>query len=163
MPERFTPEYIDFITESKPIQAHWQKRGVQEWDYIYNSYQGLHGPGVGVVIGFFEYASIRQPVIRYLDKRTRTTQLDDYIFWLPTLSDLLDMLEQAGWSWNAHHIPGDESVPTRGYALEAMRITDFWASDYDAQEHSDTESSRELAAARLLERVLAGKEEEGDE
>lgn len=137
---RFSQQYIDFVSRPE-FQAllDWQPK-VGDWFLSLDS-------GCPRVVG-------NQNEVQWLP----STNLAEWTRWLPTLSDLLSMLEEAGWSWNAHHIPGDEGTPTRGYTLGAIRITDFWASDYDAYEDSRVEKDKELAAARLFERVV-GKEE----
>jgi len=156
MTERFSPEYIKFVTESEAIQALWRKRDVRPGDYISLPTTGsiwlitrLVADGWKAMCVIADIAGEEHLLLA--DKRV-------YVRWLPTLSDLLDMLEEAGWSWNAHHIPGDEGVPTWGYTVGAIRITDFWASDWDAVENSEVESDKELAAARLLARVLEGND-----
>jgi len=153
MSERFSPEYIDFVTESEPIQAAWQKRGVRVGDWVYGTKHNNIGllsyhlvqrtdltmtPALAVDLHDGEY------YVYGTAKTSRGTPVDRIMQdwrWLPTLSDLLETLESLGNRWEIR-----------------MAISGYWIGDHKTQK-CETAETKELAAARLLERVLTGKEE----
>lgn len=143
MTERFSPEYIDVASKSEAIQAHKRKVGWQVGDWVYYREEWLGG-------------GIDEGITVLGDGEEGWPDEEEYagLYWLPTLSDLLDMLvrcedlfeiqlryKQGGWYF--YIVQGEE--PTLVDPATASYVTDSWAKD------------PELAAARLLARV-AGKE-----
>jgi len=142
MTERFSEEYIKFVTNSKPIQAYWRKRGPKMGDwFVY--YQKPSGESFVSCLGG-----------SYLEEGWKQRE---YHCWVPSLSDLLDILESSlrercGYAitFNEHESDTGQNV-YRCYEITPLE----WLEAIDDMPHRD----KELAAARLLERVRAGKEE----
>lgn len=151
MPDQFSSEYVDYILsdEAKALQEKWEPRirdvfiirdggGAQflvvgtlapehpfkHWlvDYVYLS---PYGPDSGELV-------------------TADARISDRTVWLPTLHDLLRIIEGAGWEWSRN--PGIwqawRPTPVRGTA-------DKWATIKNTEDL--------LSAAKLAVRALEVK------
>ena len=142
MTERFSPEYIAFILsdEASVLQQQWKKRGVRKGDWAWDA--GTETGKVRLVtsIDTHTHSGSLDFVLDGVAKRW-TAEVD----WLPTLTDLLGMIEEADWEWsrNPEAWHAWKPTPVRGTAEK-------WASIKDTEDI--------LAAATLAVRVLEGKE-----
>ena len=132
MTERFSPEYKAFILSD---DASVLQKG-HEWN-------------LGDWFVHRETESIGLLAIKPDDKILFVKK--EAISWLPTLTDLLDMIEEAGWHWERH-----------GPALLAARCLGYH-EDTDEYEYETIREDIQgedtiLAAAKLAVRVLEGKE-----
>ena len=154
MTERFSPEYIDFVTKCEPIQALWRKRGVWVGDWIWRAvvYEDVR------MIVKIEKPNI-QDIAAYLDNGRRLyrrhLKKPELIAWLPTLSDLLDLIIQANKECDER---ADLTELAYVYDDNSWGVAD-WCDGVVIRDGGWNDDS-ELAAARLLERVLAGKEDQ---
>jgi len=149
MTERFRQEYIDFVTKSEPIQAAWQKRGLRLGDWIYRAvYEDLR------MIVKIEKPNVHD-IAAYLDNGKRLyrrhVKKPELIAWLPTLSDLLDMLVDQ----YRRTVCSDMLICGEGATLGKLRDKIF--NDYHKGSYNG--GDLELAAARPLERVLEKENE----
>lgn len=148
MTDRFSPEYIKFILsdEASVLQERW-KVNIGNW------FCTSDGASLWLVTAVF-----REGIEAFNTSRSFSWpyQPDEFgkdelaeVQWLPSLTDLLDMIEEAGYWWSTSlDYDGDD----RWYTISAGSIE---AGGYIENDHED----RMAAAATLAVRVL----EEGKE
>ena len=145
MTERFSPEYKAFILsdEAKVLQGQWKKRGVQIGDWV--DARGFGQDAVGVIYASGGLSDDHWAVGLPELSTGRPDIHIHWLRWLPTLTDSLDMIEEAGWEWARS--PGIwhawKPTPVQGTA-------ETWVSVNDTEDI--------LAAAKLAVRVLKVKE-----
>jgi len=140
MTQRFSEEYIKFVTQSEAIQAAWQKRGVRVGDWVWVKTSLLKVEGLGWIETVYGKGT-GTSVWMLPDKRSVMAPILD-LLWLPALSDSLDGLEAEGYEPCLSSELNEDT--------EEMEYRVYCA--FRAGEEIDTD--RELAAARLLGRVL---------
>lgn len=139
---RFSPEYIKFIfsDEASVLQEQWKPR-LGDW-VLWGQHLGLVTfvpSGTFVPVTGTKYLRVKFPNQRATSKKSED------LSWLPTLSDLLDMIEEAGWDW-MRSVSGEWSAWDDRTNIPKL---------HNVYERGD----RLLAAAKLAVRVL----EEGKE
>ena len=158
MTERFSPEYIKFILEASVLQGQWKEPAGGDWCVIDVGYQAL------VIEKWYENGRLVLGTVEdWGDHKRNDSQYADEVVWLPTLSDLLDMIIQGvretewgdwpkrpaeiilGFDWGSQEWYADVMGGHANALLEGQHGEEF----FDA----------ELAAATLAVRVL----EEGKE
>ena len=146
MTERFSPEYIAFILsdEAKVLQGQWKEPVIGDWALVFpkSTLGGVTGLVVRMGVGQW-----RHTTLRFGDGCEGDFNHRVQLCWLPTLTDSLDMIEEAGYWWSTGlDYDGDD----KWYTISAGSIED---EGYIENDHKD----RMLAAAKLAVRVLEEK------
>lgn len=150
MNDRFTKEYIEFVTKCEAIQKLWREtRGVFAGDWFYDPEEAE----VHIVDEMGEYMVI--------------IALGADYYWLPTLNDLMEELDRAGpdhsfqigaWMSVAREFTSDGVK----VAERPIRLYGGWSRESRCDAHGDS-SGFEMAAARLLKCVLERTHEQSQD
>lgn len=162
MTERFSPEYIAFILsdEAKVLQRQWEpsigdifiiRDGDGARFLVVDSYEPKHPHKRWAIESV--YLSVYGPDDG--DLLVHKERVSSATVWLPTLTDSLDMIEEAGWriSRGSQYLVQEKMW----YWLRAGRIGHA-TIEIGPNTVESGERSWILAAAKLAVRVLEGKE-----
>jgi hypothetical protein len=181
MTDQFTPEYKAFVCsdEAKGLQKEWEPKvgdwcwnlshGQKQVDAEYYQLNKLYlvtDYDLGNRDDEYEENWGSQWVLHapteqgptWIDKTiTDQREITDNFVWLPTLWQLLQIIEGAGWEWHRTaadlEMNANNQIVVKEFALLAMRT----GADGTVMREVETGGDTMLAAARLAVRAIGGE------
>jgi len=134
MDEQFSQEYIAFMQKAKALQALWVP-GAGDW-YLYLDTTRSMSPEL--------VTGMTHAVVRDLKSRAK-------VRWLPSLCQLIRIIEGAGWDWKAERYHTRVSSQARYWVYAQNHALEL----YEDEISIDLMLATAKVAARVLEELAA--------